>query len=57
MKFLHPVHVNQTIHIEAETKQTDKQQLTILLTGWCENTVVVKGKMIMEHGWVLVVSI
>ena len=48
MKFLYPVHVNQTIHVEAEMKQKDESQMNVLLIGRCENTIVVKGKMIME---------
>lgn len=48
MKFLSPVHVNQTIHVEAETKQKDESQMNVFLIGHCENTIVIKGKMIME---------
>ena len=48
MKFLNPVYVNQTIHVEAETKQKDENQMNLFLTGQCENKVVIKGKMIME---------
>jgi 3-hydroxybutyryl-CoA dehydratase len=48
MKFLSPVHINQTIQVEAETKQKNENQMDLFLTGQCENTVVVKGKMIIE---------
>ena len=36
MKFLNPVYVNQTIHVEAETKQRDENQMNFFLTGQCE---------------------
>lgn len=50
MKFLNPVYVNQTIHVEAESNQNDENEMNLFITGRCENIVVVKGKMIVERG-------